>query len=193
MRDRRDVARLVRDAHGARQTRGNAVAEFLRVQDVEHLARELRREGALLGDQSQQLHETVGGDAIVDPELERALVLDAATNVDAVDAELVETALHRLEPDEIEQQIRREVAARRDHVQREIGDAHHLADRRVHLGVRVAIGEHAKRTSVDRARRSGCARAAASAAAAIRDGSPRRRRARIATLIVLAAWNQRSA
>ena len=72
-------------------------------------------------DQPKQRDQPVGRDAVVDAVLERALVLDAAANVDAVEPELVETALHRLEPDEVEQQVRRQVAARRDHVLRELG------------------------------------------------------------------------
>ena len=62
---------------------GNAAPELLLVQDVEHLARELRRERALFGDESQQLNEPVRGHAVVDSMLERELVLDAAPEIDA--------------------------------------------------------------------------------------------------------------
>ena len=61
---------------------------------------------------------------------------------------MVEHALHGLDADEVEQEVRREIAARRDHVVRQLADAHHLADRGVHLGVRVPLGGHSKERSV---------------------------------------------
>ena len=92
------------------------------------------------------------------PMLERPLVLDSPSNVDAVDSKLIETALHRLEADEVEKQIRRQIAAGRDHVKRELGDAHHLADRGVHLGVCVAIGRGRERERRPPRQKSDCAR-----------------------------------
>src|SRR5689334_3547008 len=90
VRDGRDVSRLVGHSHGRGQSGRYAAAELLRVEDPEHLARQLRSEGALLGDEPQQLNEPVGGHAIVDSRLERALVFDSAANVDSVDVQVVE-------------------------------------------------------------------------------------------------------
>ena len=77
--------------------------------------------------------------------LERLFVLDTTPHVEPCQAEAVDRALDCIEPDEIEQEVRREVAAHGNHVQSQFAHAHRLADRRVHLRVRIAIREHAKR------------------------------------------------
>src|SRR5215831_1667300 len=84
VRDRRDLAGFMGDADRARQTRGNAPLELLRMEYIEHLVRELRRECALLGDQPKKLHESVSGHAIDDAMLEGALILDSARDIDPI-------------------------------------------------------------------------------------------------------------
>ena len=64
---------------------------------------------------------------------------------------MIDGVLHGVQTDEIEQQVRRQIAARRDHVPRELVHSHCLADGQVHLGIGVAIGEHAKWRAVIRA------------------------------------------
>ena len=59
VRDGGDLAGLVRDARLARQAGRNTVPELLAVQNVQHLARQLRTERALLGDEPQQSDEPV--------------------------------------------------------------------------------------------------------------------------------------
>jgi len=68
--------------------------------------------------------ETARRDTIADAMLEGQFVFHAATQVDAVESKGVELALEDVEPHEIEQQVRREIAARRDHVERQLADAH---------------------------------------------------------------------
>ena len=57
-------------------------------------------------------------------------------------AEAVERALQHVEPDEVEQEVRRQVAARRDHVLGELGHAQRAADLAMHFGVGVAVDAH---------------------------------------------------
>ena len=134
---------LLRHARLARQSRWNAAPELLAMQDVQHLARELGGERALLADEAEQAHEPAGRDTIVDPVLERELVLDAAPEVEPLEPELLERALHHVETDEVEQQIRCEIAARGDHVLGELGDAQRSPDLAMHLAVGIAVHAHA--------------------------------------------------
>src|SRR5262249_55933708 len=55
------------------------------------------------------------------------------------------------ESDKVEQQIRREIAARCYHMERQLVHAERFSDSRMELAVGVAIGEHSKRRSVRRA------------------------------------------
>ena len=79
---------------------------------------------------------------------EPLLVPGALLIVDDTDWADVERALDDFETDEIEQQVRCEVATRRDHVLGELGDAERPADLAMHLPVRVPIDADAIRRAV---------------------------------------------
>ncbi len=121
------------------------------MQHLEHLFRQLRAEGAPLADQAQHRHQAVGRDAIADAVLERQLVLHAAPQVHAVDPEPVQRALQDVEPDEVEQQVRREVAAGRDHVAGELRHAQRAPDLTMHFGVGIPVHAHPVGRAVVRA------------------------------------------
>ena len=119
VRDGGDVPGLVRDPGASRQPRRDATPELLR--DGERRAscaraRELNARSSPMRRRSPTSPSR--RDAVVDPVLERGLVLDSAPKVDPLEPVLLERSLHDLESDEVEQQVRREVAARRDHVRR---------------------------------------------------------------------------
>jgi hypothetical protein len=151
VRDGGDVARLVGDPGLPRQPGRDAAAELLPVEDLEHLPRVLRSDCSLLADEPQQSDEPARGDPVVDPVLERRLVLDATPQVYALEPELDESALEGLQSDQIEQEVRREIAARGDHVLGELGDAQRPSDLAVDLAVRIAIDANAKWRPVERA------------------------------------------
>ena len=83
------------------------------------------------------------------------LVFDAALQLDSVvDVQLLQGSVYGVRPDDAEQKVRREVARGRDHVIRQLIDAHHLADRVVHGRVRVAPGLDAEGHALDDAEKS---------------------------------------
>src|SRR6266849_2896048 len=111
----RNIAGLVRDAGLFRQARRDSAPILLFQKNLQHLSAGILRVGPLLGDQSQKLQETVGGDLIIQAGVEGRLILDAAQNPDAVDFELVERLLNGLNSDDIDQKIGGQVARLRDH------------------------------------------------------------------------------
>ena len=121
------------------------------MEDVEHFAGKLRSERAFFRDQPKELHEPIGGHAVVDSMLEGELVLDATRKIDAAEMESFQHLLQVFQPQQIEQQVRRQIAAANDHVSRQLTDAHRLPHRPLHFGVGVALRQHAERAAVIRA------------------------------------------
>jgi hypothetical protein len=82
VRNRRNVAGLVRDPDFAWKPRGNSLLELLLMENVEHLARQFGRIGSLLRDQAKERDETIRRNAIDDAVLERFLIFDSATDIE---------------------------------------------------------------------------------------------------------------
>jgi hypothetical protein len=78
-------------------------------------------------------------DAIADPVLERLLVFYSSAKVDAVESKGVELALKDVQPDEVEQKVRREIAARRDHRLGELTHSERPSHGAVDLRIRVPL------------------------------------------------------
>jgi hypothetical protein len=105
-------------------------------------------------DHAEEGNEPVRRDAIVEIGVERLVVFDATRQIDAANAMTREHLLSRIHLDEVNQQVRCEVAARHDHVAREITNPHCLADCSVHTLVSIAPDRHAERCAVDETQKS---------------------------------------
>ena len=80
--------------------------------------------------------------------------MSAARELDAANAVPCEHLLGVIHGYEIDEQIRGEIAARDNHVAREVANPHRLADRSVYYLVGVASGGHTKRRAIDQAEES---------------------------------------
>ena len=113
---------------------------------------------------AEERDEAVRRDAVVEVGVERLVVFDAAREIDAANAVTREHLLRLVHLDEIDQQIRCQVAARHDHVARQVANPHRLADGGVHLLVGVAARRDAKGRAIDETRETGCGREGANRA-----------------------------
>ena len=62
------------------------------------------------------------------PAVERGLILDAAQHAHAVDVQLVERELNGLDADDVDEEVRGEVARLRDHPVRQLAHRERLAE-----------------------------------------------------------------
>src|SRR5690606_781145 len=76
-------------------------------------------------------------------------VLHAAMELDPRQAEPVDGLTDCVDANDVDEEVRCEIAAGRDHVERELAHGHRPADRRVHDAVGVTSAFHAKRLPVD--------------------------------------------
>ena len=118
------------------------------MEHVEHPMRALIGSRALLVNRAEELHEPARRHSIDDAGLEGAFVLDAPAQVDALDADARQHGARVFNANEIQKQVSREVAARRNHVPRQLVEPHRAADVPVNLRVRVACRGDAKRRPV---------------------------------------------
>jgi hypothetical protein len=88
---------------------------------------------------------------LLSPCFPRRLVLDATPQLDAREVQPLQCSLDRLHADDVQQQIGREVAARDDHVLRQLVHHHHAATGGVHSRVRITVRLDAVRRAVHRA------------------------------------------
>ena len=145
----RDVARFVGDAGRFRQAGRDAAAILLVEQNLQHLVARILRVRLAIGDQAEKLEETIGGDLVVQPGLECSLILHAAQDVDAVDLHLVECLLDGGNADDIDQEIRGQVARLRNHPIGQLADRQRLPEVAVDVRVRVAAEVQHERLLVD--------------------------------------------
>ena len=91
---------------------------------------------------------------IVEVGLEGLVVFDTARQLDAADAMTSQHLLRLIDRNQIDQQVGGKVAARHDHVPRQIADAHRLADGGMDVLVGIAAGSDAERRAVHEAQKT---------------------------------------
>ena len=96
----------------------------------------------------QQHEQAIGGHFIVYPSLMGRMVLNASPQFDTAGLRILQDLSCIFHPHKIEQQIRREIAARRNHSLRKVGNLRCPSDCLVQFGHRVRIWFEAKRRSV---------------------------------------------
>ena len=143
-----------RCAHVGWQPRGNTGSKFLLEENLEHVVGRLGQHAFPLVNHAKQADQPVCGDAVVEVRVERLVVFHAARQLDAADAMPRQHLLRLIDMNQIDQQIRRQVAARHDHVPRQLADAHRPADGGMHLFVGIAARGYFERRPVDEAEKA---------------------------------------